>query len=140
MTPKEIFELDPIRSADTYFLEGHFSDALGVWDHDWLESLRRITVDIVADYVCEYHRSWTLSCVRLDGEPVMILQAAGRGGDDYREEYVVDGAKHKELEDLLRESVDKPGPHVVGMNEDYSYFTSFYGENMEAHMRGKTGV
>jgi hypothetical protein len=79
----------------------------------------------------DYRRYWELTTVWFDGQPVMIVQNAGREGDDYHERFITDPHAYADmvgyLRTLLPADLNDPSD-VVDPNVERDDLLAFYSD------------
>ena len=142
MKPIELYERKPeSESLDLNFLRGTYYDHLAeLGENQYTLDLSQNKLVVIRFYKMfnfDARRFWSLASVWYEGLPVMIIQNAGREGDDHHERFITDRDlyyrmlgyiwsislnKHEELKgDLVDPNVDVPG------------LTSFYGNSLDGH-------
>jgi len=143
MTPRQLLERKPektIKLGEDWFqpfsgfgycfvpeLEGQFSFGSP-------SPSDRIEFRIYKDYCFDGRRIWRLVSVYFDGKPAMILQNAGREGDDHRERFILDGEAYYGMVAHLATLFppdEQNKPVVVGMDDDIPGLTRFYGNDLD---------
>lgn len=102
------------------------------------ESAPRVTIRVYKEFEFDCRRYWRLAAVYLDDRPVMIIQNAGREGDDHAERFVTDDGVFHELITYLRSVAtpvfeDRPRPVLVDPNEDRNDIDNFYGNSLTGY-------
>lgn len=95
----------------------------------------RLEIRYVQHHDFDFCRFWRLATVWFDGKPVMVLQNAGREGDDWARRIVTDGALYKEMLAYiwtfamleLKKDASAVSVAVVDPAADYKNIESFYG-------------
>ena len=114
MTPKQIYDLPPIKTESDLY---SFSEFMGIDHYDFgdldksiLEQIeKRFKVQYYANHSYDGERCWTLFSVWFDYEypitrvfePLMICQKAGRGGRDHTESYITDLNIFKKAKEII---------------------------------------
>jgi hypothetical protein len=75
-------------------------------------------------------RVWWLYALWFDGKPVMILQNAGREGDDHYRRIVTDASRLGLAVSLLRAHLAMPEIEVVDPTKDVDGLCEFYGDRL----------
>lgn len=76
----------------------------------------------------DFRRFHSVSVVYHDDAPVMVLQNAGREGDDYYDRWIIDKTEYGLLEKAVYEATMKPEViEVADLDKDLPELTSFYG-------------
>ena len=103
----------------------------------------RIDIRVFKHFDFDYRRFWRLAAVYLDNAPVMIIQNAGREGDDHAHRYLLDEARYRELVGIVASMPRKPNDHsvseedqkrtsIVKIDEDLGdKLTGFYGDALD---------
>ena len=108
------------------------------WDLENMAS-PRIEIRSLMDFDFDYRRIWRLSTVWFDTKPVMILQNAGREGDDHAQRFITDAELYVEMINYLisikpRKIIDVEDEDVIDPHEDMgSRLTTFYGNSLDGH-------
>lgn len=128
MTPKEIYDLTPIRVTNgIYLLEKHFSDV----DFFSIEQENGpIQARYYADHSFDGERCWELFSLWIDDKPFMICQEAGRGGRDHIDNFITNKDLYLKACDELRKLYKKEVP-VFDETENLVDLTDFYGKKLE---------
>ncbi len=128
MTPREIYNLVPIRtSKGIYLLEKHFEDInfIAIKQEEG-----PIEVKYYANHSFDGERVWTMFSLWLNDKPFMICQEAGRGGRDYIKSFITDEQTYlracDELRKLYKNKVD-----IFSSDENNVDLTEFYGCKLE---------
>ena len=145
MKPSQLYERQPEReSLDLSYLRGKYAN----YDHlPELGDKYEVPLDLSANkYVVvrfykEFHfdsrRFWALASVWYNGRPVMIVQNAGREGDDHRHRFITN-------EELFRKMLgyiwsistmtkDVETTDIVDKDSDIPDLTDFYGNRLDGH-------
>lgn len=95
----------------------------------------RVTFNIYKDYCFDGRRTWTLAAVKFDSEFVMVIQNAGREGDDCTGRFITDKPKYDEMvayiKTLLPAGEDVSDCDVVDKADDIPGLAVFYGNNLD---------
>lgn len=102
----------------------------------WLGEVKqwRIQIKTVKFFDFDGRRYWSLQTVWFDGNPVMIIQNAGREGDDHAERFITDREIFLKMVDYVRSiividqsSIDQD---IIDPTEDLPGLTEFYGNSL----------
>lgn len=150
MRPIDIYAL-PFSKQTTCLgvLKGFYYDHLSEFSKKyWRDSYfnyeeinTRITIKTHVNHDFDGRRIWAIRSVWLDGLPVMIIQNAGREGDDHRERYITSKKRFLEMlgyMETLMSPEDRKKYGDIGSFEDIavqeyeefremSCLTEFYG-------------
>jgi hypothetical protein len=146
-SPNDLYALPAEKHGPLSYLvstEHTFIPEVGGWSPD-IENVisDRVRIDVIKEAELDSRRIWRLSTVRLDGEPVMILQNAGREGDDHYSRLVTDADRYQRMIAHLLElvpSLPPPAMDVDGKVDDISDLTCFYKHNFDIATRALVNV
>lgn len=141
MTPAQLLAREPVRvETDFHDLEGHAYNhlsELGFSIRDLKETWApRIEVRVYGYRQEDSRRYWKLAAVYFNWEPVMIVQNAGREGDDHHARFMLNPDLYyrmlRVIAALPRSEAfeDQSGPGVL-MDEDIEGLDQFYGERLQ---------
>lgn len=136
MTPKQLYARTPEKVDNALFvLRGYYFDhvpEVGVKLPS--EDLnRRVEIRYYKDHWFYERRSWRLAGVFFDGAPVMVIQNAGREGEDFVGRVVTDLTRYRLLLEYLA-SLGQPEAIDVKAqdeNQDIAGLTRFYGHGLD---------
>src|SRR5271156_3201818 len=105
-TPTELYALKAARvdSADWHTINVHLSGEVSYFDmdHDAAVAANRMETRTLVDHDYDGRRGWTLQTVWFDKQPVMVVNSAGRDGDEYHERWITDMAAFGKMIAWLR--------------------------------------
>lgn len=109
-------------------------------DIDGFVDVDFVTVKVLKDFNFDSRRYWRICVVCLHDFPVMIIQNAGREGDDYYDRFIVDPDRYKELvrliSSLIRVDIEPENlQDVVSLDEDIPSLTEFYGNELDGYFK-----
>lgn len=151
MTPNELYKRMPENSHfDLDNLVGFYYNHIPEIDaHDISnanETEQRVLIKEYKFFDFDGRRFWRLASVWFDGtkddkladayKPVMIIQNAGREGDDYDGRFITDEKLYLEMVTYIRSLInDRPyqTSDVVDPDVDINNLTSFYGNELDGH-------
>lgn len=113
------FKFDHVHEAD-----------LAWWN---MNTNERVTVRTIEDHVHSCgRRIWRLATVWLDERPVMVIQNAGREGDDHVKRFITDSMAFLEMFIYLRSLArqDVPDCNAVAAAEEIEGLDAFYGHKL----------
>jgi len=142
MTPADIYAM-PVKQTerDLSVLVGchynHIPEAAQYhWDLDFSKNARA-ELRVVEWFNFDGRRFWLLGSVWFDDKPVMVIQNAGREGDDHRMRFVTDMKTYGEMIGYLcslRKMGDLQSDHAdtrwVKPDQDCGDLTEFYGDRL----------
>lgn len=134
VSPNEVYALQPQRVDRALdFLNGCYYqhipevDLWGIPD----AANQRVEGRIIRHVDYDFRRYWRLATVWLDDRPVMIVQNAGREGDDHAQRFITDPAAYIEMVAYLRSLV--PAEEVLDVIDPTlprDDLISFYNDGM----------
>lgn len=148
MKPSELYAMTPEKTdSDIFVLTGwEFNH---VPEIDWslmnaeAHKQTRIVINYYKDFDFDGRRFWRLASVWLDdirerpspSKPVMIIQNAGREGDDWHKRFITDSALYQEmvahLHSLTSMSSIDIKDELCDPEEDIKNLTEFYGNKLD---------
>lgn len=138
ITAKEVYAI-PYESEtnELWSLKGYYYDFLPEID-DSLYSVNpeentRLKIKVLKDFDFDGRRFWRLQTLWFDDKPVMIMQNAGREGDDHRERFITNKELYLEVLNYIRTLIGDNGiDDLVDENEERDYL-NFYGNHLHGH-------
>ena len=143
MTPRQIYEMPAERvelglSHLVGFYYNHIEEISDAW-RAWLakRSNHRVEIKFIKDFYFDHRRVWTLATVWFDKNPVMIIQNAGREGDDHAERFITNKAAYIRMIDFISPLTPTQADTLpatiktVGMDADIPELTEFYGQRLD---------
>jgi len=135
----DLYKLEPQRIERCLgHLKGYYYDHLPeISEKRYIDSYygledvnEKIDIKYYADYSFDGRRTWTLASVWYENDPVMIIQNAGREGDDHRVRYITNEQSFKKMisyiESLLTVE-DNECADLINDNDDIETLDRFYG-------------
>ena len=146
MKPQELYEMEPqeishrpCELAGCYY--NHIKESgIDGYELGWDVETDRLEIRIIKHHNFDHRRFWRLATVWFDGKPVMVIQNAGRDGDDFRRRIITDADSFRamcshiaslkpvtDIEDVVDPQSDVDGltdfygNHLGGMFEIYTY-------------------
>jgi hypothetical protein len=148
-TCKELYAVFPYETAEPQILAGcyynHIKEARLDYGMSYAINYEKIQIRIIKEFDFDGRRFWRLATVWFDSAPVMVIQNAGREGDDHYKHFITNkpqfDAMCRYVETLTR-SIDEEGQE---MEDVYSEDTeigepliSFYGNSLYGHFERYT--
>lgn len=142
MKPRELYERKPESvSNDLKILKGCYYDhifELNLEDGliEQIDNNEKIQIKYYKYHSFDSRRIWSLASVWFDGSPVMIIQNAGREGDDHHAKFVTDEIKYIEMLQYINELLPKHTYNVkdfYGEDQDIPNLTNFYGNELDGY-------
>ena len=94
----------------------------------------KVEIKVLKNFCFDGRRIWSLKTVWYDGKPVMIVQNAGREGDDHRYRYITDKASFNLMVDYLKSlfppSFDSGEGELISPDEKLEDLYTFYGNDL----------
>jgi hypothetical protein len=93
----------------------------------------RVEIRFIKDFCFDGRRVWQLATVWLDSKPVMIVQNAGREGDDYSARFITDATLFREMCQHIKEllPVDQNYIEEICSNTKTEGLIEFYGNHLD---------
>lgn len=144
MTPNELYKRTPERiDNDVNCLYGCYYnyipeiEALQYGGGMIEDSANRIAIHYYKDFDYDGRRVWQLAAVKFDGKFVMIIQNAGREGDDWSKRFITDNYAYADMvryiATLLPPGEDRSQDDIVDSDEEIKGLTCFYGGDLDGH-------
>ena len=157
MNARDLLKLPRETIVDISILKGcyycHVPEIADLWPSDWygygccpdsaFSSTARVRIGFVKLQHTDARRFWALGVVLFDDKPVMIIQNAGREGDDHAKRFLLDPGTYRDMLCYLAgafaalktsktcSSLEVKRDDLLGMDEDRADLTDFYGNNLE---------
>ena len=131
----EIYNLKPKTiTKDIYCLNGFYYNHVPEIDFSNIDYdlNKKIEIKYYVDYCFDGRRTWKLASVWYDDKPVMIIQNAGREGDDHHERFITDKNLYfdiiKYLQSLIiSEEIEEELDDLIDEGIEIDNLTNFYG-------------
>ena len=98
---------------------------------------KRIAIHYYKDFDYDCRRIWALAAVKFDDQFVMIIQNAGREGDDWHKRFITDSHVYidmvRYIATLVPAGEDRSQDDFVDLNEDINGLTHFYGGDLDGY-------
>ncbi len=140
MKPSELYALAAVANWNNIsvlvgFHYNHVPEIENLWPHLKLDKNDRVTIRVYGYRREDVRRFWLLAGVFLDNQPVMIIQNAGREGDDHCRRFITDRSRYMDMWLYLSSLYDgprkaPPPSDEVAVDQDISQLTDFYGMNL----------
>ncbi len=141
MKAKDLYKRPPIRIAKEI-------DYLSQWSYTThLEEIHelhytpvdhlneRVSIHFWKEHCFDSRRVWILAGVKLDDDWVMIIQNAGREGDDHCKRFITDKEKFKELLEYVRSLLPVDEENIdddcIPLDMDVKDLDTFYGCSLD---------
>ena len=114
----------------------HLGNDFNIWDIEGINRSTRVSLKIYKDFDFDGRRFWRLLSVWFDNTPVMILQNAGREGDDWVGRIITDGEMYNNMMNHIRSLFrykhdDEFDGDLCDPDVDYPSLTEFYGNSLD---------
>ena len=143
MKPKELYAREPEScSHELGILHGFYYNHVPELEHDVLpaeDPNKRVVLRYYKNFNFDHRRFWALAAVCFDGMPFMIIQNAGREGDDWAKRFITDEGTYGDAVRYLKTIALVPEHHmdqakdVVDPDIDNGALTAFYGNSLDGH-------
>ena len=96
---------------------------------------KRVIIKCYKNFAFDFRRFWRLASVWFDEKPVMIIQNAGREGDDHSARFVTDAETYRAMVSYLASlaNVQFEKINVVPLDVDINGLTEFYGNSLDGY-------
>lgn len=103
-----------------------------VYSHKFEKMNSKMEMRVYKNHNFDGRRRWVLASIWFEGKPVMIIQNAGREGDDHTARFITDHNSYaKMVAYLLSFKEEDSSCDVYRENEDIPNLTEFYGYSLE---------
>jgi hypothetical protein len=145
VTPAALYERIPERiDTAVEILKGCYYNHVPELEFDILPhevANSRVQIRYYKEFDFDGRRYWRLASVWYETndchwKPFMIIQNAGREGDDHHKRFVTDVGLYAEAVRFLKSiclTPDKGDPEVVSPFDDIEGLTEFYGNRLDGH-------
>lgn len=141
MTPNELYKREPEQTVsfietdwDESYIRGCYYNHIPEIDgYAKYKPTDRIQIRIYKFVLFDSRRFWRLASFWLDDKPVMIIQNAGREGDDHANRFVTSQPLYVEMVSLLL-SLQEPEEiqsDITDPDEEMGEITYFYGYDLD---------
>lgn len=141
-TCKELYDVEDYTLGDAHKLTGcyynHIREARLDWGMPYDEEFPDIQVRVVKEFDFDGRRFWRLATVWFKDKPVMVIQNAGREGDDHEARFITDTESFNNMCRYIEMISNKGDEEVVEdvYSEDQeigSKLTTFYGNTLDGY-------
>lgn len=132
-TPKEVWKDIWVLGGSRYH---HVPELEAIWSCLELTKNDRVEIRVYGHVNYDGRRFWLLAGVYIDGRPVMVIQNAGREGDDHHGRFVTDPVAYYDMVRYLGGLAGKDKYkelEFVAADQDIEGLDDFYGENLAGH-------
>jgi hypothetical protein len=147
MTPNELYAREPEKTGkDLSILVGFYYnhlkeiDCLPYYDIELdSEKNTRITIKYYKDFDFDGRRFWLLASVWFDDKPIMIIQNAGREGDDHHRRIITDASGYADMVKyvahnlIIAKAFDQVEANTYDPDADVEDLDSFYGNRLDGY-------
>lgn len=138
MKPSELYARAPAEIwKDIWVLDGvyyhHIPELEAIWHSLELKKNEKVEIRVYRHMSTGTGRFWLLAAVYFDGRPVMVIQNAGRDGDDHVGRFVTDPQAYYDMVRYLAGFAGKDPYKVIELvspDQDIHDLDSFYGESL----------
>lgn len=139
-TPNELYAMTPEEiSNDVGRLIGcYYNHIPEIDEYGNLYHIKtpRIEIKYLKDWCYDGRRVWRLATVWFWDKPVMIIQNAGREGDDHHARFITDPKQYKEMIQYIIALMEIPEPELEDVykpDEDIEGLTEFYDQSLDGY-------
>ena len=105
---------------------------------DEYQNSERLEIRVIKRFDFDHRRFWLLATVWMDKKPVMIIQNAGREGDDHNARFITDEPLYKEMIFHIRELFlprcrDIHYVETINSELKIPILTAFYGNSLDGY-------
>jgi hypothetical protein len=97
----------------------------------------RVKIKYLKRHNFDFRRAWELATVWFDDKPIMVIQNAGREGDDHAKRFITDKDGFVSMCEFIKSicatPVTPPADDVYDPSSDLSNLTSFYGNALDGY-------
>lgn len=143
MKPDELYKRTPERiDSGIECLKGFYYDHLPeigwleTFDADFVDHQKRVTIHYYKYWRHDGRRIWLLAGVFFDDMPVMIIQNAGREGDDYSGRFITNKALYNDMVKYIVSLMDfskSDDKDLIDPDTDIPSLTTFYGYSLDGY-------
>lgn len=136
VTANEVYAMDhESKTNELGDLKGFYYDHLPEIEESlWgVKDNCKVEIKTIKDFDFDGRRCWTLRTIWFESSPVMIIQNAGREGDDHRERFITNHELYKNMIKYIKSLInqeDFSSDCVINDSEDRDDLISFYGKNL----------
>ena len=136
MTAKQIYSLKPIKvTTDVEVLTCTSITHIPELEFEYIdENLNeKVEIKYYVDYCFDGRRTWTLASVWYINKPVMIIQNAGREGDDCVSRFITNEKLYYKMVEYLKSLIQRKEEitDLLDENEENPSLTNFYSYSIE---------
>jgi hypothetical protein len=137
MTPNQLYQRIPEKTDhEICTLKGFNFNHVPEIESEFIpkDPTGKIEIRYYKDFYFDQRRFWRLASVWIEGKPVMIIQNAGREGDDHAKSFITDATQYsaliKHLATLTKPLAGKI-ENVVDPDIEIPDLTKFYGNELD---------
>lgn len=139
MKPADLYKRTPEKTGhEIGILKGCYYDHVPEipFELPFEDKTKKVKILYYKDFDFDGRRFWRLAGVYFDDRPVMIIQNAGREGDDHRKRFITDQTAYL---DMLRHimTLGEPSKHevpdIVDPETDIAGLDDFYGNRLDGY-------
>jgi hypothetical protein len=146
MTPRELYlkslESPESISNDVSILMGCYYDhikesGIDLGTHETLNA-EMVEIRMLKDFCYDGRRIWRLATVWFDKKPIMVIQNAGREGDDHAKRFITDVGNFKKMVSYIRYIYDVNNPDeedIFSENDEGLNLIEFYGQKLGGYFQ-----
>jgi len=137
MKPSELYARTPERIthgvSDLFGCYFNHVPEINEFQHHLLnnEETKRITIHQYKYFGFDGRRIWLLAGVKFNDDFVMIIQNAGREGDDHAARFVTDSKAYNEMIAYIRQYLPVEEVDALPLDQDIPGLACFYGNELD---------
>jgi hypothetical protein len=129
------FPSESVPQEQTVFsIEEHLYEVSNNIPYNLDTSSISLKIKVIKDHCYDGRRTWTLKTVWYEEKPFMIVQNAGREGEDYQDRFITDVPLYRKAVSALLDLVSKEDDimvDVIDLDEERSDLDSFYSQSLD---------
>jgi len=135
MKPVDLYKVKPqsIERALWQIIDGYHIPEIDQYDFNYeaCEKEGKVETRVYEDYCSDSIRTWFLASIWYQNSPVMIIQNAGRDGQDHMARFITDTNMYRKMvEYLMNFTVTPDSDDSVDPLIDIDSLTRFYGSEL----------
>ncbi len=139
ITANELYKLEPIDistgvyETDLCYIQEHLYEFDRNLPYDLNTSSLDFEIKVIKDHCYDGRRTWTLKTVWYGGCPFMIVQNAGREGDDHQDRFITNKDVYIKFVLAIQALLVTTEEHisdVIDPNEPWNDLDRFYGQSL----------
>jgi len=133
-SPNDLYKIEPERTEQgATHLKGCYYNHIPELDDVYLydADLSRIEVRFIKDWCYDGRRVWQLASVWFDGSPCMVVQNAGREGDDFSNRFITNRGVFSAMIEYIRKQTEQDDEvNETDSDRPEPLLTEFYSQSL----------